>query len=92
MYSKLTGTFSQTATIVVPLRDVQDAYLEALRRHYSIPGDAYLDDKGRMVCDERGWRHGSVGTDILDANPSEEVVKALQFIALMKTYTMVIDK
>jgi len=50
-----------------------------------IDSDAYIrQSDGWLVCEERNWRHGSVGTDVLDKNPSAQVVAVLTKIDELK--------
>lgn len=48
-----------------------------VKRRLKIDSDAYLNSSNQLVCDERDWRHGSVGQDMLNPNPDEYVVYVL---------------
>lgn len=77
--------------VQVRIRDFMQAFCGALRQKYGIDGDAYLNSKGQLVCDERGWRHGSVGTDMLDAKPSAEKVRVMRFMEQLNSYVMELE-
>ena len=57
----------------------------AVRKILKVDSDAYIrKEDGWLVCEERNWRHGSVGTDVLDRNPPENVVKLLTLVDELK--------
>jgi hypothetical protein len=63
---------------------VMEETCRIIRTRLGIPHDAYLDPKGRLVCDERDHRHGSIGEDLLDPEPSAEVRHGLAVIATIE--------
>ena len=81
-----TKTTHEKVNIQLEIGEIFNALSMELRRRYCIPSDAYIDkETGYMVCDERNWRHGSVGTDILDKVPSSDKIAVLEALADMRS-------
>lgn len=76
----------------VSLRDLAGAISYEIRKHHNIDSDAYVDSKNRLVCDDRNWRHGSIGTDILKENASDTDIKVLNFLSELSNYVYEINK
>lgn len=76
---------SENIRVSVNLRDAVDQFNYALKRKFDIYPDAYLKN-GMICCDERGWRHRSIGTEILKEKPTEEEIEVMRFID--QAYTM----
>lgn len=76
----------QAVEIKVSFNELAEHVEFEIKRRHNIASDGRLDSQGRIVCDERGHRHGSIGTDTLDEKPSVEQVNALQFIKQLNDY------
>lgn len=74
----------ERAKVTLHFSVVMEATCTIIRHHLCIPHDAYLDSKGRLVCDERDHRHGSVSEDLLDPEPSAEILEGLRAIATIQ--------
>ncbi len=83
---KITGTETtyRTVKLDVDLKLVFQAVEMEIKRRLKIDSDAYLNSHNQVVCEERDWRHGSVGVDMLDANPDEYVVYFLSNISNLR--------
>lgn len=80
MSIRLKGFRREDVEVTVSFRDLVEGVCAELRQRYKIPGDARLSPEGWMVCDERDWRHGSVGTDILSKEPTPDQVAGLKML------------
>lgn len=81
------GSVTKQETMDVTFAEVARLVAKEIRTRKDIPSDARLEN-GKMVCDERDHRHGSVGTEILEDNPSAETIDALNFIKRLDAYVL----
>lgn len=77
---------STPRNVQITFRELVAAVDAHLRAAAEIPADAYLNTRNQLVCDDSEWRHGSVGTEILDVNPSVEQVSILKFLTKLNSY------
>lgn len=79
-FVEFSGTHSVPVSVRVHYATVLMEACDIINHRLDVPSDARLDEKGRMVCDERNHRHGSIGTDILAEQPTKDQLLAIAIV------------
>lgn len=82
----LKGKITRTESVEVPI-SLQDLFYELnreLRTRLGVAHDVRVEG-GKLVCDERDHRHGSVGTDIIDPSPLPQVVAVVNALETLNS-------